>query len=607
MTKKSKFKKDIRQPSITNVFKSNSVEASGNNTGLESMDHDANSQNGKRRRDTIDSNESNTPPTIPVKKDKKIPRMASEGNMEDITFDSTPSLPNTEESTQILSTNDTSNPLDPDAPKNPIQYTDTTIPLPPVKENPTEMDKMELRLTKNMQAMLKPIQETLARMTRVKEKVERHESKIKRLETDNWKLKAEVKTLKQELKDVNKRIIDLENKSLDKNLIFHGIPEDQGIEREDIVSKIYQEISPTINRETDNERLQVASEIEIVKVRRLGKKDVNRTRPISMEFSNKFDVEQIFANRFDLNDGIYVNREYSKETERNRRLLRPILQAAKKLPEYKDVCRMEADVLNLNGTKFNKDNLHELPVKLNIMDITTKSNADVVGFFGEICPLSNFYPSKFLYKGIEFHSSEQFIQHAKATFFGDPHTQNTILNAETALGAKRAGREVLNYDHKRWCRSAKDLCKPGIDAKFCQNPRAMQALLETGDKTLVECTKDAVWGNGYPLGHPNSLRSQTWKSKGILGEILEEIRNHHLAEARSMPWANTRGWQSQHRPAPPPSSHFNAHFPPIHVTTSSPIRQPHPIASNQPERVSPTHTSSPPPRSVTATFHSNTT
>ena len=240
------------------------------------------------------------------------------------------------------------------------------------------------------------------------------------------------------------------------------------------------------------------------------------------------------------------------------------------------------------------------------MEITTKSNADVVGFFGEICPLSNFYPSKFLYNGIEFHSSEQFIQHAKATFFGDLYTQNTVLNAETALGAKRAGREVSNYDHKRWCRSAKDLCKPGIDAKFCQNPRAMQALLETGDKMIVECTKDAVWGNGYPLSHPNSLRSQTWKSKGILGEILEEIRNHHLAEARSMPWANIRGWQSQHRLPPQPSSHFNAHFPLIHATTSPPIRQPHPIASNQPERVSPSHTSSALPKSVNATFHSNT-
>ena len=436
---------------------------------------------------------------------------------------------------------------------------------------------MEDKINKERKAKIwreQRLEEERQKLKELKRK-RKEKGSMKGEEEENKKVREQQdRLLAERLMEKEKRERELKDKNLAEQ-----------IEREDIVSKVYQEISPTINRETDNERLQVASEIEIVKVRRLGKKDVNRTRPISVEFSIKFDVEQIFANRFDLNDGIYVNREYSKETERNRRLLRPILQAAKKLPEYKDVCRMEADVLNLNGTKFNKDNLHELPVKLNIMDITTKSNADVVGFFGEICPLSNFYPSKFLYKGIEFHSSEQFIQHAKATFFGDPHTQNTILNAETALGAKRAGREVLNYDHKRWCRSAKDLCKPGIDAKFCQNPRAMQALLETGDKMLVECTKDAVWGNGYPLGHLNSLRSQTWKSKGILGEILEEIRNHHLAEARSMPWANTRGWQSQHRPAPPPSSHFNAHFPPIHVTTSPPIRQPHPIASNQPEGI----------------------
>ena len=97
------------------MLKSNSAEAPENKIELDSMDHEANSKNGKRRRDTIDSNESNTPTSKPVKKDKKIPRMASEGNMEDITLDATPSLPNTEESTQILSINDTLNPLDPDA------------------------------------------------------------------------------------------------------------------------------------------------------------------------------------------------------------------------------------------------------------------------------------------------------------------------------------------------------------------------------------------------------------------------------------------------------------------------------------------------------------
>ena len=33
--------------------------------------------------------------------------------------------------------------------------------------------------------------------------------------------------------------------------------------------------------------------------------------------------------------GVFVDREYNKETERARSTLRPILKAAKKIPEYK--------------------------------------------------------------------------------------------------------------------------------------------------------------------------------------------------------------------------------------------------------------------------------
>ena len=441
MTKKCKFKKDIRQPTIVKVLTGNGADT---HDDLESVSeqpkHDDNKVNSKRRRDTSDSNESTTTPNNSAwKKGKKIARMASGGNQDNTTLDATPLVAPADDSTQILSINEPTSPPKLDYNIHADSTAEIIIPLPPQKENPTEMDQMELRLMRNLQAMLKPIQETMSKMSRVKIQVDQHETKIQRLELDNWKLHAEVRSLKKELKDVTKRVTDLENKALDKNLIFHGITEDQGNEREDIASKIYHEISPTINRDTEAERIQVASEIEIVRARRLGKKEADRTHPISVEFSNKFDVEQIFANRFDFNDGIYVNREYTKETERNRRLLRPILQAAKKLPEYKDLCRMEGDVLNLNGTKFTKDNLHELPEKLNIMEITTKSNAEVVGFFGEICPLSNFYPSRFFHNGIEYHSSEQFIQHAKAKFFGDSYGQSTVLNAETALGAKRAG------------------------------------------------------------------------------------------------------------------------------------------------------------------------
>ena len=208
MTKKCKFKKDIRQPSIVNVLKGNSAEALEYNTESEVVNHENNTIGSKCRRDTSDSNESNTPNSNLVKKDKRIPRMASEGNIGDIALDATPLIPHTEESTQILSINETSSPQELEHNKKTSTTIETTIHLPPKTENPTDMDKMELRLTRNMQAMLKPIQKTLAKMTKVKDKVEQHEGKIKRLEMDNWRLNAEVKMLKQELKDVNKRITE---------------------------------------------------------------------------------------------------------------------------------------------------------------------------------------------------------------------------------------------------------------------------------------------------------------------------------------------------------------------------------------------------------------
>ena len=136
---------------------------------------------------------------------------------------------------------------------------------------------------------------------------------------------------------------------------------------------------------------------------------------------------------------------------------------------------------------------------------------------------------------------------------------------------------------------------PGIDAKFCQNPTAMQSLLETGDKVLVECAKDNVWGNGYPLGHPNSLRSQTWKSKGILGTILEEIRDYHISQAKTMPWMNIGAWSQQPRLPPPSSSAlFNSDFPPIGPrNTSPPLRQHRPMPTANNVNPTPTLTSSP--------------
>ena len=80
-------------------------------------------------------------------------------------------------------------------------------------------------------------------------------------------------------------------------------------------------------------------------------------------------------------------------------------------------------------------------------------------------------------------------------------------------------------DKRKWEEEALNACLPGIRAKFYQNTNVMDTLLnKTGMKRIVECTSDGLWGTGVPLGDPECLDQTKWISQGILGQILECIR-----------------------------------------------------------------------------------
>ena len=57
-----------------------------------------------------------------------------------------------------------------------------------------------------------------------------------------------------------------------------------------------------------------------------------------------------------MDDGIYVDKEYSYATERDRRLLRPILKAAKNIPELKKKCRLDGNQLVIDSKRYTKEN-----------------------------------------------------------------------------------------------------------------------------------------------------------------------------------------------------------------------------------------------------------
>ena len=64
----------------------------------------------------------------------------------------------------------------------------------------------------------------------------------------------------------------------------------------------------------------------------------------------------------------------------------------------------------------------------------------------------------------------------------------------------------------------------GVKQKFLQNQHLLDELLQTGNKTLVESSYDDVWETGIPLSNRNCLVKEQWKSFGIIGRILMNIR-----------------------------------------------------------------------------------
>ena len=281
------------------------------------------------------------------------------------------------------------------------------------------------------------------------------------------------------------RISFLEDQLLEKNVIFQGILETEYEDAKDIKTGIVWAITDTMEGETEEEQRTNASQTSIESVERLGKYNPMRTRPVKVKFGEKRDVDNLFRNRKKLPKGIFIDKEYSKSTEKERRLLRPVIKAARRLDKYKGVCRLEGPQLVIEGKRYHRQNIHTLPEDLNPMEITSNSDDETLAFFGELNPLSNFHPCKFDLGGESFNSSEQYIQWTKAKYCGDKIAMGCILNCEDASDCKEASRDIVNKDRKGWLDSAETLCFDGIQAKFVQNSHLMEKLLETGEKTLV--------------------------------------------------------------------------------------------------------------------------
>jgi hypothetical protein len=149
-----------------------------------------------------------------------------------------------------------------------------------------------------------------------------------------------------------------------------------------------------------------------------------------------------------------------------------------------------------------------------------------VFFWQTKSPFSNWHPSKFTIGQVTYSNMEQYMMRSKAILMGDMETADRIMAITDPRAVKALGRQVKNFDSNLWDKNKFDIVFNGCKAKFTQNEKLKKALMETGDKTLVEASPfDRVWGIALDEVAARKTDPQKWPGENLLGKILTKLRD----------------------------------------------------------------------------------
>ena len=380
------------------------------------------------------------------------------------------------------------------------------------KEVTDELHKIETSLIQHKEELTQQF----------KSDIQENKDNISRIVLENTSLKKENAALKE-------RLNQIEQNQLKNNVIITGIPEQPWETYSTTKQRVIDTIASALRSNNDEERqanIAMAQNTEITYCTCIGRYRSGFCRPISVTFQRQEDKEILMSGKSNLLPGLYVNHEYPPYIKRNRDRLRPILRLAKNSQKYKDKCRLENDILILDGNRYTINDIATLPEEVAAYKSAQKVDDNSLAFHGEFSPFSNFHKSPFIWKQINFHCAEQFIQYQKAVTANDTIVAEEVLKCGTALEAKKLGYRIKGFNMQKWSTEGYDICHEGIKSKFVQNPLLLQMLKATGKKVIVEASTDKLWGTGVVLRDNQVLNPNRWHNVGWMSSILMDIRDN---------------------------------------------------------------------------------
>ena len=338
-------------------------------------------------------------------------------------------------------------------------------------------------------------------------------------------LKCKISILEEENRQLRSRLQNLDRQSKKDNILIFGIPERKG--------ETHSECLYQARRVLYQIGFAYPDEIRLLKCHRKGRFDGRphaKPRPILIRFHWSGDREEAWYRRSLLNgSSVYFGEDYPEDVERNRKTLWPAYKRALAQRNKYNSVQLDDDKLKIDHKVYTVQNMHTLPPDLNMSDKAEKSDTATKAFFGKQSPLSNHHPAPFKLENLKYNCTEQFLMKEKALLFDDEITAHKIMVSSDPVEQKRLGKTVERspkYSDRIWHNHAPKVMEKALQAKFVQNPSLGDWLLETGDKLLVEGTRDKFWGIGLHLQHKNILVPAAWPSDSVntMGKLLMKTR-----------------------------------------------------------------------------------
>ena len=291
--------------------------------------------------------------------------------------------------------------------------------------------------------------------------------------------------MNRRLDNIEQQLAQSDHNNRRKNIIIDGIGESEGENTRDIAVDILSALDPNLSK-NDLDFTQ--------RVYRPGSK----IKPILVVCRSTSQRDLIMSKKKGLKGlpnmaNVWINEDANPKIRKQKLESRSVVRHA--VNKGYDAKQKGFGVV-INGRYYTRENMSQLPDDIQLGTTKMREDANTVGFQGKLAPLSNMHLCPITIDGKDHKSAEHYIQYTKVMLANLVELAQKIKDTTCPYTAKNLGGSV---QIPMWNSVDETVVRRAIKEKYAQNPHLKKILLDTGTKTILECTPDLKWGAAISL------------------------------------------------------------------------------------------------------------